>query len=390
MPFGKRKKRPDISSPTNFEHRVHSGFDHNNGVFVGLPTQWNSIINENDQFKLQHNFNSLNQHVNLTKGMNLNSHNIESHTNEGNILSNNIQNFRPKPIVDPSRITPTELICFKTIVRGQQSSSIPSKNSPQSTANSQFNNQNQMCFNASNLNDVNNIVANSNALRQHNQINNILNTNLINRHQPVRNINQVQLVSQQLSPVAETKKIQSNPNITRIMTSNNDTYTSGNQNVEYVYNVNGAAKINNMSGNNSVNDISSGFSKIVYPTTSISSSSAVSSSSSTSSPQQQQLNNQLVNKASYKDIPPPPLPPAHNINNSIVCNSANNESIIKRLHPPTPLSQIHFSKNSNSNNNFSIPKGSISINTTPVKDNIINHSQNNKKSPLKQSKSYII
>lgn len=46
MPFVKRKKRPEISSPTNFEHRVHSGFDHDNGVFVGLPTQWNSIINE--------------------------------------------------------------------------------------------------------------------------------------------------------------------------------------------------------------------------------------------------------------------------------------------------------------------------------------------------------
>ena len=46
MPFVKRKKRPEISSPTNFEHRVHSGFDHDNGVFVGLPSQWNSIINE--------------------------------------------------------------------------------------------------------------------------------------------------------------------------------------------------------------------------------------------------------------------------------------------------------------------------------------------------------
>lgn len=44
MPFGKRKKRPEISSPINFEHRVHTGFDTNQGCFVGLPSQWNSII----------------------------------------------------------------------------------------------------------------------------------------------------------------------------------------------------------------------------------------------------------------------------------------------------------------------------------------------------------
>jgi hypothetical protein len=61
MPFVKRKKRPEISSPTNFEHRVHSGFDHDNGVFVGLPTQWNSIINETtEQQQNQQHKQSLN------------------------------------------------------------------------------------------------------------------------------------------------------------------------------------------------------------------------------------------------------------------------------------------------------------------------------------------
>lgn len=91
MPFVKRKKRPEISSPTNFEHRVHSGFDHNTGVFVGLPTQWNSIINETEQQKMLHQ-----QLINNTR----------------------LASTRPKPIVDPSRITPSELNCFKTIVRG--------------------------------------------------------------------------------------------------------------------------------------------------------------------------------------------------------------------------------------------------------------------------------
>lgn len=60
----KKKKRPEISAPKNFEHRVHTSFDAKRGVFVGLPTQWQSLIE-------------------------------------------NLR--RPKPMVDPSRITPVEL-----------------------------------------------------------------------------------------------------------------------------------------------------------------------------------------------------------------------------------------------------------------------------------------
>ncbi|CAG2175973.1 unnamed protein product, partial [Oppiella nova] len=76
--FGKKKKKPTISSPTNFEHRVHTGFDRREGKFVGLPPQWLSLI--------QGNTNSL----------------------------------RPRPIVDPSNITHTEIMDIKshTIVRG--------------------------------------------------------------------------------------------------------------------------------------------------------------------------------------------------------------------------------------------------------------------------------
>ena len=44
--FGKKKKnRPEISGPTNFEHRVHTGFDQHQGTYVGLPSQWASIVN---------------------------------------------------------------------------------------------------------------------------------------------------------------------------------------------------------------------------------------------------------------------------------------------------------------------------------------------------------
>ncbi|XP_072752148.1 serine/threonine-protein kinase PAK mbt isoform X3 [Anoplolepis gracilipes] len=77
--FTKKKKKPQISTPTNFEHRVHTGFDKREGKFVGLPLQWASIVGNNQILK-----------------------------------STN----RPLPLVDPSEITPTEILDLKTIVRG--------------------------------------------------------------------------------------------------------------------------------------------------------------------------------------------------------------------------------------------------------------------------------
>ncbi|XP_056644537.1 serine/threonine-protein kinase PAK mbt [Diorhabda sublineata] len=77
--FSKKKKKPQISQPTNFEHRVHTGFDKREGKYVGLPLQWASIVGNNQILK-----------------------------------STN----RPLPLVDPSEITPTEILDLKTIVRG--------------------------------------------------------------------------------------------------------------------------------------------------------------------------------------------------------------------------------------------------------------------------------
>lgn len=77
--FSKKKKKPQISPPTNFEHRVHTGYDKREGRYVGLPLQWASIVGNNQILK-----------------------------------STN----RPLPLVDPSEITPTEILDLKTIVRG--------------------------------------------------------------------------------------------------------------------------------------------------------------------------------------------------------------------------------------------------------------------------------
>ncbi|XP_055022538.1 serine/threonine-protein kinase PAK 4 [Boleophthalmus pectinirostris] len=45
--FSKKKKtRIDISAPSNFEHRVHTDFDQQEQKFVGLPRQWQSLIED--------------------------------------------------------------------------------------------------------------------------------------------------------------------------------------------------------------------------------------------------------------------------------------------------------------------------------------------------------
>ncbi|XP_050442510.1 serine/threonine-protein kinase PAK mbt [Adelges cooleyi] len=84
--FSKKKKKPQISSPTNFEHRVHTGFDKRENKFIGLPLQWASIVGNNQILK-----------------------------------STN----RPLPLVDPSEITPTEILDLKTIVRGENNIKLP-------------------------------------------------------------------------------------------------------------------------------------------------------------------------------------------------------------------------------------------------------------------------
>lgn len=67
--FGKKKKRLEISAPSNFEHRVHTGFDPREQKFTGLPQQWQSLLADTAN--------------------------------------------RPKPMVDPSFITPIQLAPMK-------------------------------------------------------------------------------------------------------------------------------------------------------------------------------------------------------------------------------------------------------------------------------------
>lgn len=49
--FSRKKKKPQISLPSNFEHRVHTGFDKKEGRYIGLPLQWASIVGNNQILK---------------------------------------------------------------------------------------------------------------------------------------------------------------------------------------------------------------------------------------------------------------------------------------------------------------------------------------------------
>ena len=44
MSLGRRKQRPEISAPSNFQHRVHTSAGP--GGFVGLPKQWTYLVKE--------------------------------------------------------------------------------------------------------------------------------------------------------------------------------------------------------------------------------------------------------------------------------------------------------------------------------------------------------
>ena len=79
--FSKKKKKIEISAPSNFQHRVHTRFDNPSNKYVGLPKQWASLVVDE---------------------------------------AGSVSPHRPTPMVDPSAITPTDILDMKTVVRGSQ------------------------------------------------------------------------------------------------------------------------------------------------------------------------------------------------------------------------------------------------------------------------------
>lgn len=195
MPFVKRKKRPEISSPTNFEHRVHSGFDHNNGVFIGLPSQWNSIINEVTEKQKQSQ--KSNQNIVLDTS-NINTQINGQYQHQRSNIINGGQHNRPKPIVDASRITPNELTCFKTIVRGSQTPvNVNNVNHSNLQVSANHYNHNHHHVNQQN-NNLN--VNNTNNNNQQQLIQQMMNLNQQHQQQQHHNQMLLQQQRQKLSP----------------------------------------------------------------------------------------------------------------------------------------------------------------------------------------------
>ncbi|CAA98433.2 Serine/threonine-protein kinase pak-2 [Caenorhabditis elegans] len=75
----RKVKKSEISTPSNFEHRIHAGFDARSGTYTGLPKQWQALLGPPRSIS------------------------------------------RPKPMVDPSCITPVDVAELKTVIRGPSS-----------------------------------------------------------------------------------------------------------------------------------------------------------------------------------------------------------------------------------------------------------------------------
>ena len=81
MSLIKRKKKLKISPPSNFVHKVHTGYDIVSNTFTGLPRQWRSLVSS---------------------------------------PPGNISGYRPAPFADPQHITQTEVMDLTRDTRGQK------------------------------------------------------------------------------------------------------------------------------------------------------------------------------------------------------------------------------------------------------------------------------
>ncbi|XP_016303456.1 serine/threonine-protein kinase PAK 1-like [Sinocyclocheilus anshuiensis] len=53
QPANKKKERPEISLPSDFEHTIHVGFDSVTGEFTGMPEQWARLLQTSNITKLE-------------------------------------------------------------------------------------------------------------------------------------------------------------------------------------------------------------------------------------------------------------------------------------------------------------------------------------------------
>lgn len=84
--FSKRKKKPDISRPTDFRHCIRTEFD-KNGAIVGLPPQWEGILSESIKEIRPKSSTSLTNNNNNNN--NNSSHGVKNHHQSSLVTSSN-------------------------------------------------------------------------------------------------------------------------------------------------------------------------------------------------------------------------------------------------------------------------------------------------------------
>jgi len=95
MVFSKRKKRPEISRPTDFRHNVRVRFDQN-GAIEGLPPQWKKIIDTSPAQDHQ-DAGPSNGHSdsNMNRNVNVNNQYFQHNNMQHHQLPNNIDSAIP-------------------------------------------------------------------------------------------------------------------------------------------------------------------------------------------------------------------------------------------------------------------------------------------------------
>ena len=132
---------------------------------------------------------------------------------------------RPKPIIDPSRITPTELTGFKTIVRGSQTNANNTANTVQSSTNTNSHNIHSQAQNSHQMSSHFNghVITHANTNLEYNRptINAVVSSNNLRNTPSNSNLNNHQQIIQQMMNLNQQQHNQYMGQMTIQQTSNN-------------------------------------------------------------------------------------------------------------------------------------------------------------------------
>lgn len=117
--FKKKNKKVEISAPSNFEHRVHTGFDHHEQKYVyHFPVSFCALLMKDIDLvylaliQLIESRNIMTP-TEVTLICYCNCRYVGLPPQWQGIVSNALDKGRPMPLVDPSEITPVDMLDMK-------------------------------------------------------------------------------------------------------------------------------------------------------------------------------------------------------------------------------------------------------------------------------------